>query len=214
MLDTFTLLAYAITHMSFDSLTPKQKTVFAAMRELQTVLGRLPKLDEIKDHLGYSSVSSVQRHVDELKRKGYVDESRALNTEHSHMVSIPLVGNVACGIPLIAEENVEAFVSYNSNKLRGSPKEYFCLRAIGDSMNRAGICDGDIVLARQCSTADPGERVVALVGDDATLKKLVKENNHWVLRPESDNTKHKDLIMLDDFSIQGVVVGTEENLAT
>ncbi len=195
--------------MGYEELTPKQKTVFAAVRELQTTSGRMPTLDEIRRHLSYATVSSVQRHVDELKRKGYIQsdkhQTRSLRLTHQHHVSLPLVGNVACGAPLLAEENVEAHVAYNSDSLRGNADDYFFLRAIGDSMNKAGIEDGDLVLVRKSDDAEPGKRIVALVGDDATVKKLIKEDGHWILRPESTNPKHKDLILAKDFSIQGTV---------
>lgn len=205
--DIFTLLAYNDTYM--ENLTPKQKIVFATVRELQMTTGSMPTLDELRRHLGYATVSSVQRHVDELRRKGYLDsdknQNRSLRIAHQHMANIPLVGNVACGAPLLAEENVEAYVSYDEDKLKGHAKEYFFLRAFGDSMNKAGIDDGDLVLVRQQDTANPNERIVALIGDDATVKKLVKSDGHWTLRPESNNPKHKDLIMIDQFSIQGIV---------
>jgi repressor LexA len=195
--------------MSFEDLTPKQKTVFAAVRELQTMTGRMPTLDEIRRHLNYATVSSVQRHVDELKRKGYIQsdkhQTRSFRLGHQHLVNIPLVGNVACGSPLLAEENIEAHVAYDVDSLRGGVDDYFFLRAIGDSMNEGGIDDGDLVLVHKADVAEPGKRVVALVGDDATVKKLIKNDGHWVLRPESSNPKHKDLIMAESFSIQGIV---------
>lgn len=195
--------------MEIEGLTPKQKTVFAAVRELQTLNGRMPTLDEVRRHLSYATVSSVQRHMDALKRKGYVQsdkhQSRTMRLTHQHVASIPLVGNVACGSPLLAEENVEAHVAYDADQLKGSSDDYFFLRAVGDSMDKAGIDDGDLVLVRKSDTAEKGKLIVALVGDDATVKKLVNENGHWILRPESANPKHKDLIMVDDFSVQGTV---------
>lgn len=195
--------------MSFEGLTPKQKLVLAAIRELQTIVGRVPTLEEIRNHLNYATVSSVQRHMDALKRKGYIQsekhQSRTMRLAHQHVASIPLVGNVACGTPLLAEENIEAHVAYDADSLRGGTEDYFFLRAIGDSMNKAGIEDGDLVLVRKANTAEPGQRIVALVGDDATVKKLAKDDGHWVLRPESTNPKHKDLIMAEEFSVQGVV---------
>lgn len=201
--------------MEIEGLTPKQKTVFAAVRELQTLNGRMPTLDEVRRYLNYATVSSVQRHMDSLKRKGYIQsdkhQGRSMRLAHQHTASIPLVGNVACGSPLLAEENVEAHVAYDADRLRGDPNDYFFLRAVGDSMDKAGIDDGDLVLVRKSDTADKGKRIVALVGDDATVKKLVNENGHWILRPESTNPKHKDLIMVDDFSIQGIVSDVIKN---
>lgn len=196
--------------MEVEGLTPKQKIVLAAVRELQALTGRVPTLDEVRKHLNYATVSSVQRHMDALKRKGYVKSekhlSRRLKLTHRHLANIPLVGNVACGAPLLAEENVEAYVAYDADSLRGNPDDYFFLRAVGDSMNQAGIDNGDLVLVKKQQTADTGKNIVALVGDDATIKRLSKENGHWVLQPVSDNPAHKKLIMVEDFVIQGVAV--------
>ncbi len=160
---------------SFEGITPKQRIVLAAIRDLRRSTGKMPTLDEIRGHLSYATVSSVQRHVDALKRKGYLDnkhQGRPLQLAHQHLANIPLVGNVACGAPLLAQENVEAYVSYDEEKLRGGHDEYFFLRAVGDSMNKAGIDDGDLVLVRKADVAEPGKRVVALIGDDATIKSL------------------------------------------
>ena len=188
--------------------------VLAAIKELQRTTGRSPTLEEIRQYLNYASVSSVQRHVDALKQKGYLEhdkyQNRGLRLTHQHLANLPLVGNVACGTPLLAEENVEAYVTYDRDKLHGDVDQYFFLQAVGDSMNKADIDDGDLVLIRKSNTAEPGKRVVALIGDSATIKKLDRENNFWVLVPESTNSKHKKLIMLDDFSIQGVVVDVKK----
>lgn len=195
-----------------EGITPKQKQVLAAIRTIQHEQGKAPTLEELRKYLHYATVSSVQRHVDALKVKGYITNekhrSRALRVAHQHLdhrVSVPLVGNVACGTPLLAEENIEAYISYDADKLHGSVNDYFFLRAAGDSMNQANIDSGDLVLVRKAVVAEPGKRVVALVGDDATIKKLECHDGRWVLQPESNNPIHKPLIMLEDFSIQGVV---------
>lgn len=191
-----------------ERLTPKQKTVLAAIKELEYIDDVTPTLELLRKHLGYSRPSSVQEHVRALKKKGYLDNSRysrGLSLINSGFISIPLVGNVACGVPLLAEENVEAYVSYRNNKPLSNPDGYFFLRAVGDSMNKAGIDDGDLVLIRKQSTANPSDKVVALMDDEATIKRLVHENGNIILRPESNNPKYKDLIMLEEFTIQGVV---------
>jgi repressor LexA len=192
-----------------EGITPKQKKVLTAIRTIQHIEGKTPTLEELRKYLQYATVSSVQRHVDALKAKGYLTgdkhQSRTLHVTHQHLASIPLVGNVACGTPLLAEENVEAYISYDADKLHSSTDDYFFLRAAGDSMNRANIDSGDLVLVRKAVVAESGKRIVALVGDDATIKKLDRHNGHWILQPESTNPAHKPLIMLEDFSIQGVV---------
>ncbi len=190
-------------------LTPKQKSVFSAFQSLQTELGHSPTLEELREELGYSHTSAVQRHIIELKKKGYLvaekHQNRSLELAHSHYANIPLVGNVACGAPLLAEENIEAYVPYDATKIKGDADNYFFLRAIGDSMNDAGIDEGDLVLVKKQEIGDVGDRVVALVGDNATIKRLDKESGYWVLEPVSKNPIHKKLIMTENFSIQGIV---------
>lgn len=195
--------------MNQQSLTPKQKSVFSAFQSLQTELGHSPTLEELREELGYSHTSAVQRHVIELKKKGYLvaekHQSRSLELVNQHFANIPLVGNVACGSPLLAEENVEAYVPYDASKLKGDSDNYFFLRAIGDSMNNAGINEGDLVLVKKQDVGEAGQRVVALVSDNATIKRLDKESGYWVLEPVSKNPIHKKLIMTENFSIQGIV---------
>lgn len=204
--------------MNQQPLTPKQKSVFSAFQALQTELGHSPTLEELREELGYSHTSAVQRHIIELKKKGYLvaekHQSRSLELVNQHFANIPLVGNVACGIPLLAEENVEAYVPYDASKLKGSSDNYFFLRAIGDSMNNAGINEGDLVLVKKQDVGEAGQRVVALVGDNATIKRLDKESRYWVLEPVSKNPIHKKLIMVEDFAIQGVAVDVVETRRT
>lgn len=195
--------------MNQPQLTPKQRAVFAAFQELQTELGHSPTLEELRRELGYSHTSAVQRHIIELKKKGYLiaekHQSRSLELVNQHFANIPLVGNVACGTPLLADENVEAYVPYDQEKVKGNVDNYFFLRAIGDSMNNAGIDENDLVLIKKQDLGNPGQNVVALIGDNATIKRLTKESGYWVLEPVSKNSRHKKLIMTESFSIQGVV---------
>lgn len=185
--------------------------VFATIQDLKAKHGQAPTLEEIRKALDYSGTSSVQRHTDALKEKGYLDKARGLSPlDSNEKVQIPLVGNVACGVPLLATENVEAYISYDSSKIAGRPDDYFFLRAVGDSMNEARVSgktidDGDFVLIKKQQTANPGNRVVALIGDEATIKKFVPEDGHVRLQPESTNPKNKPIILFEDFSIQGVV---------
>lgn len=193
------------------SLTSKQKTVLSTINDLTHKKGTPPRLEDLRIALKYPRISSVQRHTDALKEKGYLDKTRGLSLPiASEKTQIPLVGNVACGMPLLATENIEAYITYDASRIRGSSDNYFFLRAVGDSMNAANISgksidDGDFVLIRKQQTANPGSRVVALIGDEATIKKMVPEDGHVRLQPESTNPKNKPLILFEDFSIQGVV---------
>lgn len=191
-------------------LTSKQKTVLSTITDLIQKKGTPPTLEDLRSSLGLSQLSSVQRHTDALKEKGYLKDIRGISLPtSSSKVQIPLVGNVACGIPLLATENIEAYVSYDASKIRGMAQDYFFLRAIGDSMNQANISgkaidDGDYVLIKKQSTANPGDRVVALIGDEATIKKMVPVDGAIRLEPESSNLSNKPIYLFEDFSVQGV----------
>lgn len=194
-----------------NTLTSMQKKVLSAIIDLTHKKGTPPSMEELRVALNLGSISSVQRHTDALKEKGYLENTRGLSfPESTEKVRIPLVGNVACGVPLLATENIEAYISYDSSQIRGSSDNYFFLRAVGDSMNDANISgksidDGDFVLVKKQQTANPGSRVVALIGEEATIKKFVPEDGHVRLQPESTNPRNKPLILFDDFSIQGIV---------
>lgn len=193
------------------TLTSKQKAVLSSIKDQANKNGVTPTLEELRVTLGLSSVSSVQRHTDALKEKGYLENTRGLSLpDSSNKVQIPLVGSVACGVPFLATENVEAYISYDASKITGRSEDYFFLRAVGDSMNNARVSgktidDGDFVLIKKQQVASPGSRVVALIGDEATIKKLIPEDGHVRLQPESTNPKNKPILLFEDFSIQGVV---------
>ncbi|WP_338356920.1 transcriptional repressor LexA [Yeosuana marina] len=124
--------------------------------------------------------------------------------KYEKMIRIPVLGNVACGHPLFAEENIETEISV-STKLIRKGKNYFILRASGDSMNKASIDDGDLVLIRKEQTAEDGDRVLALIDDEATIKEFKNNVDHIVLLPKSTNIEHQPIILTRDFKIQGIV---------
>ncbi|MCL5409865.1 MAG: transcriptional repressor LexA [Patescibacteria group bacterium] len=192
-------------------LTAKQKLILSTIKDLTTKFGKSPTLEEIRKELGYATISSVQRHLDALKKKGVLSNeknySRSLeiNLDTEKYANIPLVGNVACGQPFLAEQNIEAYIPYDRSKLRGDPDNFFFLRAVGDSMDQAGIDDGDFVLIKKQQTADLNEKIVALIGDEATVKKLKKGDGFYILQPQSSNPQNKPIYVIDDLQIQGVV---------
>jgi len=193
-------------------LTSKQKSVLSTIVDLTHKNGAPPKLEELRAVLGLSGLSSVQRHTDALKEKGYLDNTRGLSIpDAAKNIQIPLVGNAPCGQPLLAVENIEAYVSYPRSKIRGNHKDYFFLRGIGDSMNASNINgksidNGDYVLVKKQSLANPGNKIVALLGDNATIKKYIPEQNVIKLIPESTNPANKPILSFEDIIIQGVVV--------
>ena len=126
---------------------------------------------------------------------------------NARTVNVPLVGTISCGAPVFAEENIEAHIPI-SVSLAKPGFRYFLLRASGDSMNKAGIEDGDFVLVRQQPTADNGQRVVALIDDEATVKEIEFTKDVVILKPRSKNKDHQPIILDHDFQVQGVVVAT------
>jgi repressor LexA len=121
---------------------------------------------------------------------------------------VPLVGAIACGMPIFAEENIETKIPI-STKLLSSSEEYFFLRAEGDSMNQKGIEDGDLVLIRRTNTPENGKIVVALINDEATLKEYRQVEGCIYLIPHSDNPQHKPIILDESdghVMVQGIFV--------
>lgn len=175
--------------------------------------GTPPSVRRIMEHLGYRSTRSASLVIQSLVDKnllakrpdGRLRVLEDIQNDDSLTVNIPLVGSVPCGNPLLALENIETTIPVSRNLVK-NPDDYFILRAAGDSMDQAGIQDGDLLLVKQQLTANEGERVVALIDEEATVKTLHFGENAAVLLPHSSNNKHKPIIVNEDFSIQGVVV--------
>ena len=121
------------------------------------------------------------------------------------MVGIPLVGSAPCGEPLLGENNVEEMIQVEKSKIKHGA-QYFILRASGDSMNKAGIDDGDFVLCRYAEKGETGDRVVALLGsENVTIKYYDKKDGRRILLPKSSNSSHQPIIPEEGDSVQGVV---------
>lgn len=192
------------------NLTTKQKQVLVTIIDLTQKLGQEPTFDQVRSVLNYTSTSSVQRHTDSLKELGYLSKSRGLSLpDDDRTMQIPLVGSVACGAPLLAIENIEAYIPYDTRDLRGNSDDYFFLRAVGDSMNATSINgktidDGDYVLVKKQDCPDFGKRIVALIGENATIKRLKRGDGHIILEPESNNPANKPIYVFEEISVQGV----------
>jgi repressor LexA len=177
--------------------------------------GVMPSLREIGRDVGYASPRSVQLMLERLRKRGLLSysggvvklSSRQPSEVIQRTVEVPLVGSVACGFPTLAEQNHEALVEV-STKIARPGHAHFMLRAMGTSMNKSGIDDGDLVLVRQQTTAEEGERVVALINDEATIKHFHRDGELVVLRPNSTDKRHNPIVLSDEFMIQGVVVAT------
>lgn len=195
-----------------NNLSDKDKKAFALIRNKIINYGESPSLREINEVTGGKSPRSASLVVDRLIKADLVKKNgRSLiltNTQPTGSVTtvdIPLIGAVSCGAPMLAEENVETYIPV-SIALAKKGSKYFLLRATGDSMNEADINNGDLLLIRQQETAVNGDKVVALINDEATVKFFEKKDNIVILRPKSKNTIHKPIILTDNCQIQGVVV--------
>jgi len=193
-------------------LTDKQKGFLAYVSRYIEDWGRSPSFDEICSHFGFSSYNTVVTYLKALEKKGYIRLPRKKNQKRAIQVispvetrrfEFPLLGRVAAGKPIEAVENVDVIEVPPSMIGRG---DYFVLQVKGASMKEDGILDGDFVVVRKQSTAEKGETVVALVNNEATIKKHYKMRRHVELRPAH---KGMDSIIVKkgDFRIQGRVVG-------
>ena len=193
-------------------LSDKDKKAFGLIRSRIAHYGERPTLREINKVTGGKSPRSASLVIDRLIKAGLlkkigkelvligVPSKSSIST-----VDIPLVGAVPCGAPMLAEQNIQTRIPV-STALVKKGSVHFLLRAIGDSMNRAGINSGDLLLVCQQSTAEDGDRVVALINNEATVKEFQRAEGAVVLRPKSSNEKHKPIIVTDNCMIQGVVV--------
>lgn len=201
--------------MATRDLSAKEIKGLLFIRDSIRYHGHAPSFQMIADHLGFKSRRSSGLLIKRLTERGYLARTpgRSLRllrepegvTQSERTISIPLVGSAPCGLPMMAEENVEAMISV-SQRIARAGAVYFLLRAIGTSMNRAGINDGDLVLVRQQPVAANGDRVVALIDEEATIKELRQYPDKIVLMPRSSDPVHQPIILQRDFGIQGVVV--------
>ena len=194
----------------------KNKETIAAIeqfvRERNDRYGRSPTMQEIGDAVGIS-LATAYRYIKAMEKDGLIDYCgvRGITAVKSRVeqTGLPVIGQVACGMPILAEENVEEYVRLPVSLIgRG---KFFILRATGSSMVGAGIDDDDLVIIRQQDTADPGQIVVALIDDEATLKRYwpEPENNRIRLHPE--NAEMED-IYVENCRIQGIAVRVLKNL--
>jgi repressor LexA len=200
--------------MSEEFLSQKAKEALRHIRNWIMNNGRVPSVRELMKAMNYKSSRSALLLMDELLDNGFLQKKdggglrliKDLESESTtRTVAIPLLGSVACGNPLFAEENTEAMIPVSTSLARPGSK-YFLLRAKGDSMDMAGINNGDLILVKQQSIADNGQRVVALIDDEATVKEFYKTGDIVMLMPKSSNPKHQPIIVTANLKIQGLVV--------
>lgn len=194
----------------------KDKTLMAAIEKFVSDYtdsnGISPTMQEVADGVG-SSKATVQRYIAQLCDDGILDYSgyRTMTSTKTKAAAIrvPVLGTIACGIPKFAEENIEEYVRLPV-ALFGKGN-FFILRAYGDSMIEAGIDNGDLILIRQQNYADEGQIVVALMEDEATLKRFYPEPKKHRIRLHPENSRMDD-IYVDNCEIQGVAVKVLKDL--
>ena len=199
--------------MAYGKITAKQQQILDYIKDEILKKGYPPTVREIGETVNLKSTSSVHSHLETLEKNGYIkrdptkpraieicdDSFQIVRTE---MVSLPVIGNVAAGQPIFAEENIEDYFPVPADMV---PKgESFILKVRGDSMINAGIFSGDRIFVNSCTTVNNGDMVVAMIEDGATVKTFYKENGYIRLQPENDEM---DPIIVDDCQIIGKVFG-------
>ena len=194
-------------------ITQKQLEILEYIKQEILDRGYPPAVREICEAVDLKSTSSVHAHLSTLEKNGYIrrdptkpraieicdDNFQMVRTE---MVSLPVIGTVAAGQPILAEENIESYFPVPAEILPQG--ESFILRVKGDSMINVGIYSGDQIFVQSCNTARNGDTIVALIDDSATVKTFYKENGHIRLQPENDSMEP---IIVDDCQIVGKVFG-------
>lgn len=199
--------------MAQEKITAKQQEILEYIKEKILKKGYPPAVREICEAVHLKSTSSVHSHLETLEEKGYIrrDPTKprtieiiddCFNLTRREVVNVPLLGTVAAGVPLLAEENIENYYPIPVELLPNM--ETFMLNVKGNSMINAGIFDGDQLIVERCSTAYDGEIVVALVDDSATVKRFYKEDGYYRLQPENDEMEP---IIVDHLEILGKVIG-------
>ncbi len=200
--------------MRYGKISTKQKEILEYIKHEILYTGYPPAVREICEAVHLKSTSSVHSHLETLEKNGYIrrdptkpraievcdDSFQMVRTE---TVSLPVVGTVAAGTPLLAEENITQYFPVPADMVpAGEPS--FVLEVKGDSMINAGIFNGDQLFVQMCNTAHNGETIVALIDDSATVKTFYREDDHIRLQPENDTMEP---IIVDDCKILGKVYG-------
>lgn len=200
--------------MAQGKITAMQKEILEYIKDEILKKGYPPAVREICEAVHLKSTSSVHSHLETLEKNGYIrrDPTKPRAIEicddsfqlvRKEMVSLPVIGNVAAGQPILAQENIESYFPVPAELVPGG-EPCFILKVRGESMINAGIYDGDQIFVQSCREAKNGQMVVALVEDSATVKTFYRENGHIRLQPENDTM---DPIIVDDCRILGKVFG-------
>lgn len=194
-----------------NKLKPKEQKVYDYIVKAVKENGFAPSVRDIMNDLGYKSTSTVHMYLSRLDMLGYIrkedGKSRAISLVGDEMPSVcavPVVGTVTAGQPILAEENFEGYIGYVGR----NADELFALKVRGESMIEAGILDGDMIIAEKTCYADNGEIVVALIENEATVKRFFREDGHYRLQPENSSMEP---IIVEEVLILGKVVAIQRN---
>lgn len=204
--------------MENNELNQNEQNILNYIRKQVQEVGYPPSVRELCKAVGLKSTSSVHLYLSRLAEKGYITKgnlkTRALKVtgeslgeaKDTDMLEIPLVGQVAAGLPILAEENIEEYVKLPVSIVKQNVKSEgtYMLKVKGDSMINVGIYSGDYIIVSKCQTAENGQIVVALIDNEATVKTFYKEKDYIRLQPENDTM---DPIIVKDVQILGKVVG-------
>lgn len=195
----------------YQDLTRQEEEVLEFIKKQINMTGFPPSVREICAALGFKSTSSAHQYIWRLADKGYIDKmnlkTRAIKITGSEpTISVPIVGKVAAGEPILATQNIEDYFAigesfFSRNALQN---DNFILKVQGESMIQVGINDGDFIIVSKQSTVKNGEIVVAMIDGNATVKTFYKEKDHIRLQPENDTM---DPIIVKDAEIVGKVIG-------
>lgn len=199
--------------MAKGKISPKQTEILDYIKSQIINRGYPPAVREICEAVHLKSTSSVHSHLETLERNGYIrrdpTKPRAIeivdddfNLVRREIVNIPMIGRVAAGEPIFAEQNIESYFPLLADEMPSG--EAFMLKVKGESMINVGIYDGDCIVVQKKNTANNGDLVVALVDDSATVKTFYKEKDHIRLQPENDTMEP---ILVDQCEILGTVCG-------
>lgn len=199
--------------MAQGKISKKQEEILEYIKSQILERGFPPAVREICEAVNLKSTSSVHSHLETLEKNGYIHRDptkpRAIeilddtfNLTRREMVNVPIIGRVAAGEPLLAQQNIENYFPIPADMMPN--KQTFLLQVQGESMINAGILNGDYILVQQQQTADNGDKVVALIDDGATVKTFYREEGIIRLQPEND---FMDPIIVKDCTILGKVIG-------
>lgn len=199
-------------------LSEKELVAYRYVRNQLVHFNHAPSVREVMRQLGLTAPRSAEIVLNSLIERGLLQrrsntklqlvEDTLSSNENATTVNLPLVGHVAAGAPILAEQNIEAYIPVDERLLRGNPQEYYLLRVRGNSMNLRKIYDGDLAIVKRQQAAEAGQNVVALINDEATIKELVPAQGKVLLKPHSTDKSIQPIILQEDFMVQGIVVGT------